>query len=691
MSGSRKDGTEFGMRDWQPEMEAEGRGAGGYRWLPWLLLVLWLVAAGPREGVLGLGLVLAGGWMLASPAVAALPRWVWILALVWLGCAVLNLLPADFGRVAEWRGVLGAAGLPTGDRITPQLPLALEGLAGQFLSGLVLLRILSLPDPGSRRTAFAIGALAVVLVYLVLAMIAWESKGGADAGKLFGFFTNRNHNATLLAMGAAVATGLLLQAGRRRSLGLIGFAIGAVTSLTLALVFVNISRAGIFLLLLGVAGIGVLSGRAYLRGHGAKILGLLVLAAAVVLLVPDSRVKERLARKLWNPAGETEAGAVVKLDHRLEIFNDTLGMIRSQPLTGWGTGQFRVVFPQYRSLAANVNGGLHLHPESSWLWMAAESGVPAAATVLILGLAVVGCGVRAARKGPDRALRCGLVVAASLPLVHGIVDVPLHRESLLWFSGYLLALSGPFHARGQGGTGRWTWRAAGMVVLAGGAVLLHGAVTGRPVTPAGQVEARLKEARRLYALDQAAVAGGVEPPLPGPVDPLELALSELEAALRIAPLDPRLHGLHGMLALHFDDKDSQVEADFARQRLLSPRWVRLPLVQAEGWKRIRPEESVRLWGVALGWARAQREVAGSDPAIVRTAFAGAIRAALGSEDLEADCVALAAGDRELLEEAVLRLPRPALARLEPALRGMMLELEDHGELIALLEGRAGGR
>jgi hypothetical protein len=183
----------------------------------------------------------------------------------------------------------------------------------------------------------------------------------------------------------------------------------------------------------------------------------------------------------------------------------------------------------------------------------------------------------------------------------------------------------------------------------------------------------------------------VEPPLPGPVDPLELALSELESALRIAPLDPRLHGLHGMLALHFDDKDSQVEADFARQRLLSPRWVRLPLVQAEGWKRIRPEESVRLWGVALSWARAQREVAGSDPAIVRTAFAGAIRAALGSEDLEADCVALAAGDRELLEEAVLRLPRPALARLEPALRGMMLELEDHGELIALLEGRAGGR
>jgi hypothetical protein len=74
---------------------------------------------------------------------------------------------------------------------------------------------------------------------------------------------------------------------------------------------------------------------------------------------------------------------------------------------------------------------------------------------------------------------------------------------------------------------------------------------------------------------------------------------------------------------------------------------------------------------------------------VRTAFAGAIRAALGSEDLEADCVALAAGDRELLEEAVLRLPRPALARLEPALRGMMLELEDHGELIALLERRSG--
>jgi O-antigen ligase len=675
------------MREYHERKRLDSPRAGGHGWLPWGFLALWLVAAGPREGVLGLGLVLAGAWMIANRAWISLPGPVWTLCGIWLAGSALQFLPGGFGQLAEWRAELGAAGILTGDRITPHPALALQGVAGHFLSGVVLLRILSLPDPGARRTGLAIGVVAAILVYLMLAWIAWESADTAGPGRHFGFFPNRNHNATLLVMGGAVATGLLLQAGRKRSAGLIGFSLFASASLTLALVFVNVSRSGILLLGGGMAGIWLLAGPGYLRGHLAKMLGLLALAALVVLLVPESPVKDRLSRQFADLAGETEAGAVEKLDHRLEIYSDTLEMIRAQPLAGWGSGQFGTVFPQYRRLAANLDNGLHLHPENSWLWMAAESGIPAAVALLALAGFVVSRGIRAARRGPDRALRCSLVVAAAVPLIHAVVDVPLHRESLLWLAGYLLALGAPFPAQGAGRAGRWCWTGAGAAVLACGALLLHGALAGRPATPAGQVEARLAEARRLYALDQAALAAGGELPLAGERDPLEQALSELEWALRIAPLDARLHGLHGMLALHFDDKDARAEADLARQRLLSPRWVRLPLLQAEGWKRVRPEESVRLWAVALSWARAQREVPGSDPAIVRTTYARVIGAALGSEVLEPACVALAAGDRDLLEEAVLRLPGPALARLEPVLRGLIGSLDDHRPLMTLLDGR----
>ena len=84
--------------------------AGGHSWLPWILLALWLVAAGPREGVLALGLVLAGAWMLANRALIALPGPVWALCGIWLAGSALQFLPGDFGQVAAWRAELGAGG-----------------------------------------------------------------------------------------------------------------------------------------------------------------------------------------------------------------------------------------------------------------------------------------------------------------------------------------------------------------------------------------------------------------------------------------------------------------------------------------------------------------------------------------------------------------------------------------------------
>ncbi len=666
-------------------------GQRAYQGLAGVLLVLWLAAAGPRDWALGLSLALGGLWMVAWSDVRRLPGPVLSLALLWLFSSLLCFLPAGVGVQQEWRTLLEQAGIPSSGRITPQASVSLHVWITWFLSGLVFLRILSLPDPGERRVSFSVGLLSAILMYLAFAWIRWATKEESPGAQNFGFFPNRNHGATLLAMGAILATGMLLQGVRKKSGGLIVFSAVAVIGLTHALIFASVSRAGVVLLSGGILAVWFLSGARYLGGHARKAFALIMVGAMVVVLVPDTAVKQRLEHKLADLTAEPESGEA-RLDHRLEIFTDSLAMIRAQPLTGWGGGQFVDVFPQYRMLAADVGDGRHLHPESSWLWMASEAGIPAVLSLMGLGLVVIAAGVRAARRGPDRALRCGCVVAGAVPLIHAVVDVPLHREGLLWLSALLFALSGPFGFMGRNHGVWWSrgWRASGVVVFAFGVVILHGEWTGRPLSPSGQAEERLDKALQLFkrGVGQAPPDASLHGEPSG--DPLEIAMRELEQALEIQPLDQRLHGLHGILALHFDDRDEQAAADFHRQRLLAPTWLRLPLVQAEAWKNIREEETLRLWGHALERAKARHEGKPGASDKLRRVFADVVRSAVGRPFLEKGCLVLAGQDGELLKELCQQLPQAALARQEVEIRAAINRSKDGTAALECLDSKLAG-
>lgn len=664
-------------------------GASSWRssgWLCLILLVLWLAAGGPREWVLGLAFALAGLWLLIFPPGGRLPAWAWYAALAWGAASLLAFLPEQLGAMPAWRSGLEAAGIDLGSRITPQPLATLHAWAGQFLTGLVFLALLCIPNPASARRPIAATVVVTVVIYLVLSWARVKAGMGPQDPGHFGFFPNRNHTATLLVMGAMVATGLLLQAGKRTEAGLLALSLVALVFLLPALVFSSISRAGILLLAIGMPAVWLISGMDYLRGRAAMIFALVCLAALVVVAIPATHVKDRLVHKAGNLIGETVASRPGRLDGRLEIFGDTAAMIRDQPWTGWGTGQFESVFPQYRRLAANIDEARNLHPESSWLWIAAESGIPAALALAALAGGLLIVGVRASRKGPDKALRAGCLVAAAVPVLHSLVDVPLHRESLLWLTGLLLAIAAPFDgARFVKST--WLWRPAGLLVLLGGAVLLHGAWTQRPVSPVAKAEAALTEARRLYRLDQAEASKSAEQNSAEASDHLTPALDLLEKAMADQPMDARIRGLHGMLAIHFDDKDQQVRDDFRRQRLLAPGWVRLPLVQAEAWKNIDAEESVRLWRLALDRAAKQSSVRGADPDLMSRIFAGIVQSAAGNPALEDQCVALAASDGALLEGVLRFLPPRSLQRREAALREAISRSGQTEVLVAKLEGK----
>ena len=665
------------------------------RWLLGILLVTWLTAAAPRAWGQGLAFVLAGTWMLFAAPQTRLPRWVWVLALAWAGASLLSFLPLGGGAMPDWRQALASAGIDLGNRITPQPRAALYSLAGQLVTGLVLLRIFCQRPAEGTRTVTAAYVVAAVLAYLVLSWMRLRWSAGVEGTPHFGFFPNRNHTATLLVMGAMMGFGLLIEAVRGRAWRMLAFSLTAVGLLASALIFTSISRAGVILLGAGSASIWFLCGFRYLGEQSGRITGILALSVVVLLVLPESQVKERLIVKVQGALEEPESPEGVRLDERLEIFHDTAEMIRQHPLTGWGAGQYEYVFPQYRRLAANVNNGRNLHPESSWLWMASESGIPAALSLLAVASGMVVIGVRAARRnGSGRGLRCACLVASAVPLLHAFIDVPLHREGLLWLAGLLYVLGCPLPDTMISRRGVMLWRAAGAGVLLCGAAVLGAGLSGKPIAPTDQAETKLAEAKRIYDRDQATTAAldPNKPPAPpdsSKPDPLEVAMSDLDEAIRAVPMDPRPHGLHGMLALHFDDQDQRARADFVRQRLLIPSWVRLPVIQAEAWKKINISETTQLWKLAITRARTQRAVPGADPTIVPRTYSALLLSSLGQEELENEALAIAGGDQELLSEACRILPKQALMRLEPRLRPIIGKLQEPGPVIKLLDERLG--
>ena len=171
------------------------------------------------------------------------------------------------------------------------------------------------------------------------------------------------------------------------------------------------------------------------------------------------------------------------MDFRLKIFHDTLWMIKATPWTGTGLGAFEAIFPLYRS--ASVLQQRVLHPESDWLWLVAEAGLPG--MVATAGFAIW-MGARAGRqlaRRRDRSMQIALCVACLGVLAHSFVDVPAHRLGTLMPALLLMGLAaGDEEKRG----GIRVLRVAGLVVLAMGVGSLAVIALGIPLPVVNGVE-----------------------------------------------------------------------------------------------------------------------------------------------------------------------------------------------------------
>jgi O-antigen ligase len=261
-----------------------------------------------------------------------------------------------------------------------------------------------------------------------------------------GFFANRNHFASLLAVslpfavGAAVWTSQQLRRGHVGDTVLLVALIGAALLLILGIVLAR-SRAGLLLAMLGMLMCLPMLWR--LRQGGRRGAVLLLAAVVAVALMAQSGLLGMLQRLQTDPLD----------DGRWEYAHVVSVAAKATAPLGSGLGSFGQVYPQFEAETgagpdyAVVN---HAHNDVLELWL--EAGWPLA-LVSVAFLCVLGwIGLCLWRNSAALSVQSLLLarlswVAALLLVLHSCLDYPLRTTALMTVFAMLLAISVPASSR----------------------------------------------------------------------------------------------------------------------------------------------------------------------------------------------------------------------------------------------------
>ncbi|MDB4524476.1 O-antigen ligase family protein, partial [Akkermansiaceae bacterium] len=495
--------------------------------------------------------------------------------------------------------------------------------------------ILGLRFSARATSQLALAFVMAVAFYAIIAKISENqlalNRGGRDT---FGFFPNRNHNSNFLSLGFVCGLGAFFQAIRSKHFVRMAILLICNGVILWAVFSWNMSRSGIVLCLLGPSLWFIGLGWRYFGKNELKAFALVSLLGVGVFVLNQFGVKERLSGTVEkieetfageNAADEEEQVASLDdVDFRVPIAKDTFQLIGGFPLTGVGSGQFRWVFPQYRDLTVTAHTSVAAHPESSWYWLAAEWGLPAALCLLVLVILIYVGGYRNIRKrgNRDRALRFGCLVASAMVPLHSLFDVPAHRPSLLLASLVLFVISQNHQAAPELAPKKWS-RALGVVVglcLITTSVLFLGASSfgwRKPLIV--QSAEDLAQGAELYKKIKEEA---------NPLQSLPMRKEVVEVAgqmMRDVPLDGRLYRLRALASLPLVDRNKETAADFAIDRALIPFSIRIPKIHAAASLPYLDEEVAKGWKAALKNADRVDEIKGEGSSRDRDAVIRSIR------------------------------------------------------------------
>jgi O-antigen ligase len=629
-----------------------------------LLLLLGAAAAvflagGPPEGNLGVFLLVAGVALLVFPPQVRVDGKFWLITTLLLLCASTAFLPYDWFPIPAWRQKLASSAFAFPTSITPVPRETCFWLA--VLTITAALGLFGLAHPMSSKAQLILASIAVAIcgVYAGLSIYVrqsgWMYPFDPDP-ETFGLFPNKNHTATFLVIGSVLALGILGVAFRQRhwfagSLAAIGLAV-CVTSL----IFFSTSRGGIVSLVVGVLLWFIGLGAAHRSKPLLVSFAAIFMGAVLLFLAPGSVVRERLQTltALMKDRVVTNAEAPVgaddaPLDGRVPIFTDTLHLLRDFPFTGTGLGTFRYVFPFYREQslwAAPV-----IHPESDWLMLAAEAGLPALG-ILGVGIACLIGRVWRWRDHPYWPLRWGILCAALAALAHGFVDVPAHRTALGW---WILVLCGigfqtmPREPRPSPRGQHLLFILAGLGACFLGIRLIRSDWFGGDALPPFAGNRAQPEIIGLRV-------GGDLP---------EAAAAAREA-IRRSPMTERLYYQLAVTLLQLRAPEAEVDSAFRAQRLVNPD-PQVAVDQGLRWMKTAPGKTAVLWLEAIQTRVGADRTQGAGKGSALSLYRDLLVKAGGSSELQRALLAASQYGREFtfawLEQAAPALVTEELPRL----------------------------
>ncbi|MDB4805593.1 O-antigen ligase family protein [Akkermansiaceae bacterium] len=556
-----------------------------------------------------------------------------------LGCGMVLLslgafLPADLIGRPGWREGLEALGVETGKLNVIQWQMALEYHAVYLFLAFAAFWILGLRFSARATSQLVLAFVMAVALYAIIAKISENQLALNRGGEIFGFFPNRNHNSNFLSLGFVCGLGAFFQAIRSKQFVRMAILLISNGVILWAIFSWNMSRSGIVLCLLGPCLWFIGLGWRYFGKNDLKALALIILLGVGVFALNEFGVKKRLDKNLDDVLVEVpkdpffyESQKLTDITLRVLIAEDTFKLIGSFPLTGVGSGQFRWVFPQYRNQTVPHHTRLAVHPESSWYWLAAEWGLPAALCLVALVVLIYVGGYRNIRKrgNRDRALRLGCLVASVMVPLHSLFDVPAHRPSLLLASLVLFVISQNHQAAPERAPKKWS-RALGVVVglclMTAGVLFLGATSFGWRKPLIVQSAEDLAEGAELYKKIKEEAN-----PL-NPLQSLPMRKEVVEVAGQITrdvPLDGRLYRLRALASLPLVDRNEETAADFAIDRALTPFSIRIPKIHAAASLPYLDEEVAKGWEAALENAERIDEIKGEGSSRDRDAVIRSIR------------------------------------------------------------------
>jgi O-antigen ligase/tetratricopeptide (TPR) repeat protein len=524
-----------------------------------------------------------GAGLLLAPPKCQLPaflRWCFLLCVV---ASAFSLLPASwFGELPKWRqSLVDDWGIPLTNSLSPQPALSLGGLLTLVTAGCWFFLILGsrLTESSRRLTLRGI----TIGIYLIAALALAQKFGwlnlhwplGSPPNPIdLGPFSNRNHFSSLCAIGCVLGAGMAHDALSQKSRSFLLYAAGILIPFTG--IVINSSRAGLLLFFVGLT--LWLSTGSVRHGFFRKlaVTASLVFGAASILIVFGGGSGARLV--------DTGLDQAIG-SGRLPIYYQAMALASQAPLTGIGIGNFHSVFALTHTVP--ISTARIIHPESDWLWCWIELGLvgllPLALALLwLLFVSFPSSDSQKQRRHHvhDRRLRTVACIGFLLAVLHGLVDVPLHRFG---FSAVVLLLAAcaiPSRKLKNDShlASRLSFRALGLCLLALGSTQVLALREQSLFTNESSTSIRKKQI-------QALVSSGKQ---------FE-ALQACNRALHFTPLDWSLYFQRGVLKLQLRKPSADALDDFNRARVLEPKNINICQEEAALWLKFEPNMAIVPW------------------------------------------------------------------------------------------------